>query len=121
MTEVHTAVMPAVHDTCKACSTCTCALPNNWTRGLPQVERYVLRLLGAVQRRRGAAVPRPYQPFARQDAAFRWADAHPLAAELRCASTSVLSLHVECNPWPLSCGASLPEVLLCMLLMCVPS
>lgn len=54
-------------------------------RVLLQVERYVLRLLGAVQRRRGAADPAPYEAFARQDAAFRWADAHPLAAELRCA------------------------------------
>ena len=52
-------------------------------------------MLGAVQRRRGTAGPAPYQPFARQDAAFRWADAHPLAAELRCAPTSIASLHVE--------------------------
>lgn len=51
-----------------------------------QVERYVLRLLGAAQRRRDAREAPPSQAFARQDAAFRWADAHPLAAELRCGS-----------------------------------
>ena len=89
---VHTAAMPAVRDRRTAHCTCTCALPNNHTHGLrvrPQVERYVLRLLGAVQRRRGAVGPAPYQPFARQDAAFCWADAHPLAAELRCAPSRI--------------------------------
>ncbi|KAK9844115.1 hypothetical protein WJX81_004810 [Elliptochloris bilobata] len=50
---------------------------------MSEVERYVLRLLGAAQRRRDAADLLPYQVFARQEAAFCWADAHPLAAELR--------------------------------------
>jgi len=54
-------------------------------RAPPQVERYVLRLLGAAQRRRAAAALEACSVFGRQDAAFRWADDHAQAAELRCA------------------------------------
>lgn len=69
---------------------------------LRQVERYVMRLLGAAQRRRDAREAPPYQAFARQDAAFRWADAHPLAAELRCGSPDtcpgLFTLSRMCSP-----------------------
>ena len=51
---------------------------------LRDVERHVLRLLASVQHKLEEGVlAAPFQPFPLQEPAFRFADTHELASELR--------------------------------------